>query len=98
MPGGLFACRCRRPTRKKSAKPSQAEIASSRADEEGTEHGAKRTSNQPGKSGCRSLGVAPTERRPGRFVADIGKAGCAATFRWPLFERMVGERPHPVWP
>ena len=43
-------------------------------------------------NGARSLGVAPF----GALLCELRlrhrKAGCVATLRWPLFERMGGER------
>jgi hypothetical protein len=42
---------------------------------------------------ARSLGVAPFEALLGASWPTSDSAGCGATFRWPLFERMGAERP-----
>ena len=75
MPMRLFAGRCRRPTRKKSPQPSQAEIARSHAHEVSTTgHSAKRTELTETREIGPELSEWPlSERRTASLVADIGR-------------------------
>jgi hypothetical protein len=95
MPVRLFACRCRRPTRKKSPKPSRAEIAPSRAHERRTRHSATTTAVGPGRPGSRRYGLAYWGRSAS-FVAEIGQGVPSRLETTPALKGMGGERHNPV--
>src|SRR5215218_4296595 len=58
-----------------------------------TGHTAKRTKLTDPANRARSLGVAPYAALLVAWSPRSQRAGCVATLRWPLFERMGGERP-----